>query len=519
MILAVDDESESRRLLTAILTAEGYSVRAADGGELALASLAVKRPQLILLDIRMPGKDGFEICRRLKESADTRDIPVIFLSASGELAEKVEGLRLGAVDFITKPFQREELLARVRTHLELARLRAHLEEQVAERTAELQESEQRFRIMADAAPVMIWLSGTDKRYTFLNKGWLEFTGRSIDKELGIGWTQGVHPDDRERCYATYSSSFDERRSFRMEYRVRRSDGEYRWLLDHGVPRFASGDIFAGYIGTCVDITDLKQNHERLLATQKLESLGLMAAGVAHDFGNLLGSIFSETELALSEMPPETEGRENLKSIQALAANATGIVRILMDSAGAGVDAQALERVDLSRLVEEMLRLLRSTISKQAVVRTNLAARLPAMLGNVPQIRQVIMNLITNASEALQGRQGTIVVTTERVCVGPRRATVAPDSLPEGEYLRLKVSDTGCGMSNETRARIFDHFFTTKPRGRGMGLAAIHGIVRSHGGAIDVTSTLGVGTTFEVLFPCACQGETTQPAALFAARGA
>ena len=132
MILVVDDESDSRTQLTAVLSAEGYPVRAADSGELALASVAVKRPQLILLDIRMPGIDGFDVCRRLKENRDTRGIPIIFLSTGRELSERIEGFRLGGVDFVTKPFQREELLARVRTHMELARLRTNLEKQVAE---------------------------------------------------------------------------------------------------------------------------------------------------------------------------------------------------------------------------------------------------------------------------------------------------------------------------------------------------------------------------------------------------
>jgi DNA-binding response OmpR family regulator len=192
-IVVVDDESESRTLLTAILTAEGYDVRPADSGNLALAYIAAHLPDLILLDIRMPGMDGFEVCRRLKERAETRDIPLMFLSASLQLSERVEGLRLGAVDFVTKPFQREELLARVRTHLELGRLRAHLEQQVEERTAKLRESEERFRNMADTAPIMIWVAGTDKLCIFFNKGWLEFTGRRLDEELGNGWTAGLHP--------------------------------------------------------------------------------------------------------------------------------------------------------------------------------------------------------------------------------------------------------------------------------------------------------------------------------------
>ena len=175
-ILVVDAEPESRTLLTAILTAEGYEAHAAEGGKPALPSIAVKRPELILLDIRMPGIDGFEVCRRLKKNAETREIPIIFLSASRELPECVEEFRLGGVDFVTKPFEREELLARVRAHLEFGRLRAHLEAQVAERAAELQKTKERFRTLANTAPIMIWASGPDKLCTFFQQRLARFHG-------------------------------------------------------------------------------------------------------------------------------------------------------------------------------------------------------------------------------------------------------------------------------------------------------------------------------------------------------
>ena len=499
-ILIVDDEPESRKLLSAILTDEGYEVRAADRGELALVSIAVRRPELILLDIRMPGMGGFEVCRRVKENVDTRDIPLMFLSASRDLPERVEGFRLGAVDFVSKPFQREELLARVRTHLELGRLRAHLETQVAERTAELRESEERFRTMADAAPVMIWVSDSDKFCTFFNKGWLAFTGRSMEEELGNAWMSGVHPDDLKRCEAKYRSSFAKRTSFQMEYRFRRADGEYRWVLEKGVPRFVPGGAFAGYVGSCVDVTDLRQTHERMLAAQKLESLGVMAAGVAHDFGNLLGTIFGETDVALSRMESGSPGRENVERVEALAKYASEMVNLLRDSAGSRVDSNTSEPLDLSSVVQQTLRLVTMSISSRAAIRTQLATDLPVMRGNITQIRQIVVNLVTNAAEAIADQEGLITVSTEIAHLGPESPVCDALDLPHGEYLRLTVSDTGGGISAETRARIFDQFFTTKSPGRGLGLAAVRGIVRSHAGAIDVLSTPGSGATFEVLFP-------------------
>jgi PAS domain S-box-containing protein len=491
-ILVVDDESESRALLTTILTAEGYEVRPADRGELALASVAAARPELILLDIRMPGMDGFEVCRRLKQRAETRDIPLMFISASGSLQERVEGFKLGAVDYVTKPFQRDELMARVRTHLELGRLRTNLEHQVAERTAELRESEERFRTMADAAPVLIWVSSPDKMRTFCNRRWLEFTGRTIEEELGNGWAAGVHPDDLEHCYSVHSSSFDSRKDFQMEYQLRAADGTYRRVLDTGVPRFSADGVFEGYIGSGIDITELKRSQEEALARQKLESLGVLAGGIAHDFNNLLGSIIAESEVLMEELEENSSSQLTVKRIDTVALRGSEIVRQLM--VYAGQESADFEPVDLVGLVREMIKLVGVSISKKAAFKVDLPDKLPMIRANVAQIRQVVMNLITNASEALV-KEGVIWVTLKEV-----------DQDDQSNYILLEVSDTGCGMTEEVRAGIFDPFFTTKGAGRGLGLASVQGIIRSHGGTISVVSAPGQGSRFEILLPCLTQPE-------------
>src|ERR1035438_5689802 len=156
--------------------------------------------------------------------------------------------------------------------------------------AALCESEERFRIMADTAPVMIWVAGPDKLCTFFNKCCLDFTGHSIEEKIGDGWVAGVHPEDRERFLADYSTSFDTRREFQTVFRLRRADGEYRFVLTTGAPRFKVGGVFAGFVGSCVDITELRRTQEEAFARQKLESVGTLAGGIAHDFNNLLGSI-------------------------------------------------------------------------------------------------------------------------------------------------------------------------------------------------------------------------------------
>jgi PAS domain S-box-containing protein len=436
----------------------------------------------------MPEIDGFELCRRLKAQEATCDIPLIFISAGGEEEDHVRGFALGAVDFINKPFRREELKARVRTHLELAALRHKLEEQVAQRTAELRESEQRFRIMADTAPVMIWTSGPDKLFDFFNTRWLEFTGRSMEQELGNGWTEGVHPDELKRTLEVYTASFDSRRWFQMEFRLRRADGEYRWVVDTGVPRIAPGGVFAGYIGSAIDITDIKHAQEEAFDREKLESLRLLTGGIAHDFRNLLGGIIVNAENAEMELPPGTSVAEDVQRIKATAIRATEIVRQL--TTYSGDERGDIAPVDVSAVTGEMLELTRTLISKHVALETELVPNLPPVWGDAAQLRQVVMNLVINASEAIGEREGCI-----RVCTS--QATEV-----EGALVRLEVADTGRGMTEEEKGRVFDPFFTTKAKGHGLGLAVVSGIVQLHGGRIDVLSSPGQGAKFTVLLPCA-----------------
>ena len=363
----------------------------------------------------------------------------------------------------------------------------------------LRESEERFRNIADTCPVIIWYGGPDRQITFLNKQAATFCGRDLEELLGSGWVEQVHPDDMACLDLTLASAIAGRQSFQTEVRLRRHDGEYCWMLDTAVPRLVGG-VYAGHMGIVVDITDLKRNQEQVLATQKLESLGVLASGIAHDFNNMLGGILAQSELALSEIPAGSPVAEGVNSIKTIALRAAEIVSQLL--AYAGEQSSRFEPVDLSRLVGEMLELLGVSISKQAVLKTDLAENLPAVLANAPQMRQIVMNLVTNASEALVEGRGVITVATALVCgdLGP----VAKDGTDGSahDHVRLEVSDTGCGMSQEIQARIFDPFFTTKFAGRGLGLPSVQGIVRSHDGTIQVVSAPGRGTRIAVLLPCA-----------------
>ncbi len=239
---------------------------------------------------------------------------------------------------------------------------------------------------------------------------------------------------------------------------------------------------------------------KMLEAQKLESLGVLAGGIAHDFNNLLVTMLGNAGLALMEVNAESRARHYVEQFQIAAQRAADLTRQMLAYSGKG--RFIVQPVSLNDVIEEMVRLLRVSISKQAVLQLQLAPQLPLISADATQLRQVVMNLITNASDALAEHPGTITVSTgsihmERADLYRAQPT---DALPTGEYVFLEVADTGSGMDAETQARIFEPFFTTKFTGRGLGLAAVLGIMRGHQGAIQVHSTTGQGTTFRLLFP-------------------
>ena len=361
-----------------------------------------------------------------------------------------------------------------------------------------EDSERWLRSMADLAPVMLWVCDPNKLCTFFNKAWLSFTGRTVEQEAGDGWIDGVHPDDLERSHFIYNAAFEKREGFRIEYRLRRADGEYRLILDTAAPRFAADGSFAGYVGSAIDITDFKHTQEHLLAAQKLENLNLLAGGVAHDINNLLSCILAHAHIAMSELEINSPVRDGLERIESVAVRASQIGRRLM--AFIGEEQEDLEAVDLANLVQETAQLVRVFIPGRVKIDVDLPQSLVIPQANACQLRQVVMNLIVNAGEAIGDRGGLISITGARGCwYHPCRTGNGIESA-EGRFVCLEVSDTGAGMTAEVKGRIFDPFFSTKAGGRGLGLAAAQAIVRNHGGIIDVSSEPGKGSTIQILLP-------------------
>ena len=257
-VLVADDNADMRDYVRRLLSGS-YQVEVVPDGLAALESVRKRRPSVLLTDIMMPGLDGFGLIKAIRRDNDLRDLPIIALSARAGEEAKVEGLDAGADDYLVKPFSARELVATIKSNLNLAFVRREM-------MAALKESEARFRNMADHAPVMMWVTDIDGCCTYLNKGWYEFTGQTEAEGLGFGWLRATHPEDAEYVSRVFLECNKQHDPFRLEYRLRRADGEYRWAIDAAAPRFGNDGAFLGYVGSVIDITDRKRT-EGLQAAQ------------------------------------------------------------------------------------------------------------------------------------------------------------------------------------------------------------------------------------------------------------
>ncbi|MDP3722536.1 MAG: histidine kinase dimerization/phosphoacceptor domain -containing protein [Candidatus Omnitrophota bacterium] len=523
-ILLVDDRPENLLALEATLRDPRYRLVRARSGAEALEQLSKQEAALILLDVQMPQMDGFETARRIKRTPQHRDIPIIFITAINKDPVHVfQGYDSGAIDYLMKPFddhvlrskvaviaelfeknlqvrqhQRELMQANAelqkeiweRQHAEQALRLAHveLERRVQERTAALaasnealrleiaerrraeealRVSEQLFRTMADAAPVMIWMSDTNKLCTYFNAGWLEFSGRRREQELGTGWTESLHLEDLDRCLTTYASAFDRHEPFKVEYRLRRADGEYRWILAHGVPLFDAGGAFQGYIGGCVDLTDHKQTEERVRAS--LREKEILLKEIHHRVRNNLQVISSLLDLQAGYIQ-DPQALAVFQSSQSRVKSMALVHKQLYQS-------RNLAQIDMAEYLQHLAEELDRShgLSNNAVtihvdgeeVLLGVDMAIPCAL----LVNELITNALEHAFEP--GQSGEVQVTLS--------------TTPDGQCV-VVVRDMGKGFPPEIDFRHTDS----------LGLVLVNALTEQLHGLI----TLGVppGTTFTIAFP-------------------
>jgi PAS domain S-box-containing protein len=391
----------------------------------------------------------------------------------------------------------------------------HKTKQIRQRLELESALERRYRELFDSATDVILAHDLDGRITNLNLAGEKLLGWKADELIGRPVESIMAPSETSVTAGLIKpgsvSTEPGGATFRLELRAR--DERMVPFEVNSWLEYQDGEP-VGVQAICRDISErLRVEEERarlerqLQETQKLESLGILAGGIAHDFNNLLTAVLGNASLARLEVPGSSPAQRSLEEIELAAERAAELCSQMLAYSGQG--RFVISRVNLTSLVQETIELINASVSKRAKLELHLAEPLPSVSGDATQLRQIVMNLVINASESLTDGPGTVSIRTGAMNADPAWLTdaqIVPETF-EGDFVVLEVSDTGVGMNPETLSRIFDPFFTTKFTGRGLGLAAVLGIVRGHRGALKVASVLGQGTTFSLALPAV--GATVQ----------
>jgi PAS domain S-box-containing protein len=389
----------------------------------------------------------------------------------------------------------------------------------------LRERERFIDGMVQAQPDILYVFDlAERRVVYTNRHGFPHLGYTFEEIDRLGPEVGprlIHPEDLPRIEQSLADWADVPNGAvrEIEFRIRDKAGAWHWIHNYSmVFQRDAGGRARQVIGSVRDVSERKRAEEeqrrleeKLRQTQKLESLGVLAGGVAHDFNNLLTAILGYASLAQQEAPPGSPQQSYLDEVLQAGRRAAELCQQMLAYAGRG--RFVVGPVDLSRLIEDLSPLLGASLPKLAVLSFQLAPGLPPVEGDAAQLRQVVLNLLLNAAEAVGEGAGAVTVRTRLVrhdAADPGAAFQGAE-LHDGEYVALEVADTGCGMDGATRQRAFEPFFTTKFTGRGLGLAAVLGIVRSHRGGVRIESEPGRGTTVRVLLPPAAQVPVPAPA--------
>ena len=521
-ILAIDDKPDNLVALSALLKnlMPGCAVITAQSGMEGIEKAVSESPDTILLDVKMPDMDGFETCLRLKSDENTRHIPVIMITAiKTDPQSRIKGLEIGADAFLAKPIDPYELVSQVKVALRIKKAenalreeRDSLERLVEERTAALVEVKESARdflenvINTIADPVFV---KDDKRhFVLVNEALCAIVGRP--REALLGKEDGdMFPEEEVAVFRKMNAAVLDtgEENVNEELLSNLSSGEVRTIVTRKT-RYIDPNGKHFLVGVIRDITEQKQLENRFRQAQKMESIGNLAGGIAHDFNNILTSVIGFTELSLDEVEKGTHIEDNLQEIYTAGKRAKDLVKQIL--AFARQSGEELKPIQVDTIATEVLKFIRSSIPTTIEIKQNIESD-SLIMGNATQVHQILMNLFTNAAHAMEDKGGILEFSLKDVVMdrGVNRENL---DLKPGNYIEIKVSDTGSGIAPEIIGSIFDPYFTTKGpgEGTGMGLATVHGIIESYGGKILVDSKPEQGTVFTIYLPVTRKRQEHRP---------
>jgi PAS domain S-box-containing protein len=502
-ILVVDDEENDRKLLEVLLQAEGFSIQTAASGVEALAMIAQAPPDLILLDVMMPEMDGYQVAETITGDRALVPIPIIMVTVLDDRDAMMHALAAGAEDVLIKPVNRAELAVRVRNLLRLKAYGDHLgryseslEREVDARAAALIASEQRYRALFENAHDAIALLTPDGVVREMNQRWADIVGVPREQLSGRHVRDFAAPGDESKNSRSYQHMVASDDVLSSALKIATADGS-NLLMEFSHSTFeVAGETLVLAIGR--DVTEKRQLEDQLRQAQKLEVIGQLAGGVAHDFNNILTAILGFCELLLMDLGPEHPGCTDVLEIKTAGERAAGLTRQLL--AFSRKQILQADVLDINGVVKGMEAMLRRLIAANIDLVVSLQGDLGSIKVDPTQLEQIVINLVVNASDAMP-RGGKLTIETSNVRLDEHYRGHHLPVVP-GDYVMLAVSDTGVGMDEATSQRVFEPFFTTKElgKGTGLGLATVYGIVKQSGGDIWIYSELGHGSAFKIYLP-------------------
>ena len=510
-LLNVDDDDGARRLRSEWLRSAGYRVVEASTGFEALRAVEQHAPALVLLDVHLPGIDGFEVCSRLKSQPQTAAIPIVLISAacvSGQ--DWARGLNVGADNYLVAPVAAEVVLGTIRVLVHRAQVEQELRGTQDRALETLRASERRYRHLFLNAPYGIFTVTEDGRILTAN--------RALAAMLGYDAPEDVTTLNMSAFYRRREEREAVLIRWRRDSRVAAHEASWQNRAGHDLIVRLTGrlldedrgsqDTFEVFVE---DITEQRRLESAVRQSQKMEAIGRLAAGIAHDFNNLLTAILGYTELMLEQIDSEKPIHSDLRLVQQAGQSAAALTKQLL--AFGRKQLLQVEVLDLNEIVRTSAQLLRRVIGEQIGVSIETAQERCLVRADRLEVEQVLLNLAVNARDAMPDG-GTLTIRTAHVDIADSRPFSGPVVVPVGRYGRVTVADNGCGMPPETLDHVFEPFFTTKEigRGTGLGLATVYGIVKQLGGYIWVASAPQQGTTFTVYFPASADAIVSAVAA-------